>query len=95
MKTNKEYLCEALGIRGKACFRTVSELTGLSVDEIVKLDKHFPENNDIRAISYHFTGKRRCKEGLYVVGYGWQGYDNLMYWRGVLDAMREKETDSL
>lgn len=94
MKTNTELLMNALGWQGGTVHQVAQE-TGLSVLEILSLDKYYPADSDIRAITYHFAGKRRCEEGLSVVGYDWQGYDNVMYWCGVLDAMKEKESGSL
>lgn len=91
MKTNTEFLMNALGWQGGTVHQVAQE-TGLSVMEILELHKYAPGDGDIRAISYHFTGKRRCEKGMPVLGYDWEGYDNavqiLGYYSTPLEAHR-------
>ena len=96
MKTNKQHLCTALGIIGDGCFRTISELTGLSVDEIINLHEYYPADGDNRAAAYMFVGTHRQMRGFkpeFPVTETTTGYDRVMYWRGVLAAMQQKESE--
>lgn len=98
MKTNTELLMNALGWQGGTVHQVAQE-TRLSVLEILDLDKYLPADGDSRAESFMFAGSVRALEKvLNPVDYkdpNLDGYDLLMYWRGVLATMRDKELDLL
>ncbi len=92
MKTNSDYLIRALGWR-RATLHTLTHITGLTVDEIWELD-HAPD----RLIAYR-AGRRAVMLGnVLPASQGWRQsaekgwrYDLWAYWRGVMDATKEKD----
>lgn len=98
MKTNTQLLMNALGWQGGTVHQVARE-TGLSVLEILDLDKYLPADGDSRGASYMFVGQVRALEiPLQASEYtkvGDNSYDRLMYWRGVLGTMQQKESDLL
>ena len=98
MKTNTELLMNALGWQGGTVHQVARE-TGLSVLEILDLDKYLPADGDSCAASFMFVGQVRALEiPLQASEYTQVGpdyRDRLMYWRGVLDTMQQKESDLL
>lgn len=98
MRTNTELLMNALGWQGGTVHQVARE-TGLSVLEILDLDKYLPADGDSRGASYMFGGQVKALEiPLQASEYtkvGDNSYDRLMYWRGVLDTMQQKESDLL
>lgn len=94
MKTNTELLINALGWQGGTVHQVAQE-TGLSVLEILDLDKYYPADGDSRAAAYMFVGTHRTAVGIrpsFPVAEETTGYDLIMYWRGVLAAMQQKES---
>lgn len=98
MKTNTELLMNALGWQGGTVHQVAKE-TGLKVLDILTLEKYRPVDGDSRAEHYLFVGQVRALETpLQASEYkkvGDNSYDRLMYWRGVLETMKEKELDLL
>lgn len=106
MKTNTELLMNALGWQGGTVHQVARE-TGLSVLEILDLDKYYPADGDNRSAAYMFVGQVRAGQGFKrgllltnehsqrISGDDFTGYDNVMYWRGVLATMQQKESDLL
>lgn len=92
MKTNTYYLVKALGLRS-ANVNKLAEITELTIPEILTL-----ETAPKRLIA-HRAGRKAVELGIIleaakpwqeIAARGWR-FDLWAYWRGVLDAMKEKE----